>query len=709
MTGNSIFALDIGTRKVIGLIMQKTEAGCEIIDAELIEHRTRAMLDGQIHDVEAVASVIRQVKERLEERLGYKLESAAVAAAGRALKTARGTAERSEEGSGEITRAESLALEIEAVQDAQMKLARDESEAEGDSYFCVGYSVVNYYLEGQQIGKLLGQVGDRRGVEVIATFLPRVVVDSLFSALKRAGLEVHSMTLEPIAALAVAVPENMRILNLALVDIGAGTSDIAIVKDGNIFAYAMVPLGGDEMTERIGREHLLDFATAEEVKVRLDSQENILLVDILGNENEVPGEEVAACLEPVIHQLVSEVSSQILSLNASAPDAVICVGGGSLTPGLPRTLAESMEMPAQRVGLRTNKNSRLVDTSIDFLNGAQGITPLGIAYTAFEKESLPLFRINVNGRDISIWDAGSMDAGKALLSAGIAMNNIFGRPGLGKTIEVNGEVRLYKGGMGGQPTVTINGQPAAFDDPVKSGDRIVFKKGADGKDASVRVKDVAPLERRIVNVNGKHVDICPAVLINGEKATPNMEIPDRARVEIQSLATLKDLLREMGVESSSLESSAFRIYVNDEEKRLKWTPVDIKVNGQPAALDDPIIHGSEIEYETEQKPPCVKDVLGLEIEESFFNITVNGSPYRLPGLSCKVTADSRPVQLDEPVRAGMNLKVEKVSQSAILSDVFKLIDFRARANGRLVMTVDGEAAGFTTPVAENSVIELRWD
>lgn len=709
MTGNSIFALDIGTRKVIGLVMQKTAAGCEIIDAELIEHRTRAMLDGQIHDVEAVAEVIGEVKQRLEGRLGYTLETAAVAAAGRALKTARGKAERLEEGAGEITRNESLALEIEAVQDAQMKLAREESDDDRDSYFCVGYSVVNYYLEGQQIGKLIGQVGDRRAVEVIATFLPRVVVDSLFSALKKAGLEVHSMTLEPIAALAMAVPQNMRILNLALVDIGAGTSDIAIVKDGNIFAYAMVPIGGDELTEKIGREHLLDFTAAEEVKVRLGHQEKVQMVDILGNESEMPSDQVIACMESVVHQLVSEVSAQIMALNSKAPDAVICVGGGSLTPNLPRTLAESMELPANRVGLRTNQNSRLVSTTVDFLNGAQGITPLGIAYSAFEKESLPLFKVNVNGRDISIWDAGSMDVGKALLSAGTALNNIFGRPGMGKTIQVNGEVRLYKGGLGGQPTVTVNGQTAAFDDPVRSGDRIVFKKGEDGRDASVKVKDVVSLERRHINVNGKHVDIGPNVIVNGEKATPNMEIPDRARVEIHTLATLKDLLEEIGVEPELLESTSFRVYINDEEKRLKWTPVEIKVNGQAAGLDDPIVPGSEVEYETTGLVPLITDVLGLEMGNASIKINVNGLDYQLPVLNYKVTADSRPVQLSEPVRAGMRLKVEKIDQSAILSDVFKLIDFRAKSNGRLVMTVNGEAAGFTTPVAENSVIELRWD
>ncbi len=82
MKDKQIFALDIGTRKIVGLIMEKTGAGYQVLDAEMREHNTRAMLDGQIHDVEAVAEIVDDIKNTLESRLDCKLESAAVAAAG---------------------------------------------------------------------------------------------------------------------------------------------------------------------------------------------------------------------------------------------------------------------------------------------------------------------------------------------------------------------------------------------------------------------------------------------------------------------------------------------------------------------------------------------------------------------------------------------------------------------------------------------------
>ena len=62
-----LFALDIGTRSIVGLIGEKTEAGIRVLGGVRQEHTTRAMLDGQIHDVPEVAKVIRSVRQRLEE------------------------------------------------------------------------------------------------------------------------------------------------------------------------------------------------------------------------------------------------------------------------------------------------------------------------------------------------------------------------------------------------------------------------------------------------------------------------------------------------------------------------------------------------------------------------------------------------------------------------------------------------------------------
>ncbi len=97
-------------------------------------------------------------------------------------------------------------------------------------------------------------------------------------------LTVENLTLEPIAAINVVVPEDIRLLNIALVDIGAGTSDIAISKDGSIIAYDMVTIAGDEITEAIMQKCLCNFENAEKIKIALDTDNSqITYTDILGN------------------------------------------------------------------------------------------------------------------------------------------------------------------------------------------------------------------------------------------------------------------------------------------------------------------------------------------------------------------------------------------------------------------------------------------
>lgn len=167
-----VFALDIGTRTIVGLILAQTPKGLHIRAAEVFEHTSRAMYDGQVHDVAAVAEGVRKVKTALERRLKHPLTRAAVAAAGRALKTARGEAQREKSASQEVTPADVRALELEALRAAQESLARNEGQAAAAGYFCVGYSVTQYILEGAPISELTGQFGREIGLSLIATFLP---------------------------------------------------------------------------------------------------------------------------------------------------------------------------------------------------------------------------------------------------------------------------------------------------------------------------------------------------------------------------------------------------------------------------------------------------------------------------------------------------------------------------------------------------------
>ncbi|MBR6391602.1 MAG: cell division protein FtsA, partial [Lachnospiraceae bacterium] len=82
-----VFGLDIGTRSIVGTVGYKQGDLFYVVAQRAKEHETRAMLDGQIHDIAKVGETIRYVKEELEEAIGQKLTDVCIAAAGRVLRT----------------------------------------------------------------------------------------------------------------------------------------------------------------------------------------------------------------------------------------------------------------------------------------------------------------------------------------------------------------------------------------------------------------------------------------------------------------------------------------------------------------------------------------------------------------------------------------------------------------------------------------------
>ena len=105
-----------------------------------------------------------------------------------------------------------------------------------------------------------------------------------------------------------------------------------------------------------------------------------------------------------------------MELNQKAPDAVICIGGGSLTPFLASRLAEHLNLPQNRVGIKSSDSLEVITLDKDYLQGPQGVTPLGIAYYSFSRVPVPFIKVSVNGREVPVWNLGKLDVSTALLS-----------------------------------------------------------------------------------------------------------------------------------------------------------------------------------------------------------------------------------------------------------------------------------------------------
>ena len=187
-----IFGLDIGTRSIVGTVGYREQERFQ----DIVE-----------------------VKQQLEKQLGgRKLHDVCIAAAGRVLKTAIGHGEYEFSENTVITQEYIHSIDLIGVEQAHNEILQELNEShETTKYFCVGYTVVKYFLNNYEITNLEGHKGTKIAADVLATFLPEEVVDSLYAAVEQAGLYVTNLTLEPIAAMTVAIPEQYRLLNIALI------------------------------------------------------------------------------------------------------------------------------------------------------------------------------------------------------------------------------------------------------------------------------------------------------------------------------------------------------------------------------------------------------------------------------------------------------------------------------------------------------------
>ncbi|HEY9061333.1 MAG TPA: cell division protein FtsA [Pseudobacteroides sp.] len=670
-----IFSLDIGTRTIVGIVGYMEKDKFKVAAAEVVEHKSRAMLNGQIHDIEKVAEVAGEVKEKLEKRIGMKLEKVAIAAAGRVLKTCEVKVEREVDEGALIDRELINGLELEGIQKAQAILDEQESSTGQAKLYCVGYSVINYYLNGYVISNLIDHKGKTISAHILATFLPHVVVDSLYTVMNKVGLEVINLTLEPIAAINVTIPTELRLLNLALVDIGAGTSDIAITRDGSVVAYAMVPLAGDEITERIAREYLLDFNTAEDIKASLSkaASDNITFKDIMGKKHVVKVAKILDDIKPAIQNLAAVIAQKILELNQKATNAVFLIGGGSQVPGLSQMIAEILNLPPDRVALRNRDNINNIKFSGKKLTGPEAITPIGIAVTALIQRGHDFMTVKLNGKKIRLFNSKKLTVADSLVLTGFDPNSLIGRSGKSIRFTLNGEPLFIKGGYGQAASIFVNGEAASLDTVLKPGDDINIEPSVQGRDAEARLCDyINILPQKNITFNGDIIYAGTQIFVNGNEEKDYINISDGDSILVRDITSVNDLLQMYG-----FDMDESRIIVNGNESDETYTLiegdiVEIKLqvgenndlNEPSNAVNDPIISN------------------GGRFHDNSFYVTINGKDTVLKG--------------DKP--------------QYIFIDVFNHIDFDlSSGKGNAVFKINGEKAAFTDEIKSGDIIEICWE
>ena len=563
---NNVFGLDIGTRNVVGTVGYQTDDKEFVVTAQYVrEHETRAMLDGQIHDIGRVAKTIKEVKDELEKQTGQPLEEVCIAAAGRVLKTVTTHVEYEYAQESVVTGEDVNTLNLLGIEKAQEAL----KEVNDTSYkfYCVGYSTVKFFLNDEVFISLEGHKANKIGEDIIVTFLPEDVVDGLYAAVGQAGLSVANMTLEPIAAINVAIPENYRMLNIALVDVGAGTSDISITRDGSIIAYGMIPHAGDEMTEVIVQHFLVDFNMAESIKLQSTTSDTVTYKDIMSIEHTIPAEDVWEVVAPVVDNIAQEVSAKIRELNGDKTvSACFVVGGGGKIHGFTEKLAEDLDLPEERVALRGEEV--LGDVTFeqeDIKKDPLLVTPIGICLNYYDQRN-NFIMVRFNGERIKLYDNNRLTIVDAALQAGFSNDELFPKRGTPINFTVNGVARLVRGEAGDGAVVTMNGKPASINTPLEPNSEIIIEPSTAGEAAEYKISQLDEYNHSVITfiINGRKVSCPRFVQVNGRLEPEDYSIRENDVIETRNYYTVRQIAQFMDLVIDTDQM----IFVNNEEADL---------------------------------------------------------------------------------------------------------------------------------------------
>ena len=344
-----IVGLDIGTSKIVAIVAQMLPDGrYEIVG--LGQHESKGLRKGVVVNIEHTVQSIQKALEEAELMADCKIKTVYTGIAGSHI--------RSFNSSGMV------AIKDKEVNEADVSRVIETSKAVNipTDQQILHVLPQEFIIDGQEdIREPIGMSGVRLEVKVHIVTGAVSAVQNIVKCVRRCGLEVADLTLQPLASSNSVLTDDEKELGVVLVDIGGGTTDIAIFTGGAIRHTAVIPIAGDQITNDIAMALRTPTQDAEDIKLS-----HALAKQVLANPNdklEVPGigdreprtlskQALAAVVEPrveelfsLVHQVVRESGyEELLS------SGVVITGGTSLLPGM-LELAEDIFLKPVRLGM----------------------------------------------------------------------------------------------------------------------------------------------------------------------------------------------------------------------------------------------------------------------------------------------------------------------------------------------------------------------
>lgn len=343
---NMVVGLDIGTSKVVAIVGQPTDdGGIEI--AGIGSHPSRGMKKGVVINIESTVQSIQRAVEEAELMAGCDIHSVCVGIAGSHISS------MNSDGVVAIKDREVTSSDIERVIDS----ARARAISEGQRVLHV--LPQEFAIDTQEgIREPLGMSGVRLEARVHLVTAALNAVQNIEKCVRRCGLEVDAIILEQLASSHAVLTEDERELGVCMVDIGGGTTDIAVFTEGAIRHTAVIPIAGDQVTNDIAMALRTPTQYAEDIKVKyacaltqLAASDEMIKVPSVGDRpaRDLSRQSLAEVVEPRYEELFTLVREELRRSGYEdlVAAGVVLTGGTSRMEGVVELAEEIFHMPVR--------------------------------------------------------------------------------------------------------------------------------------------------------------------------------------------------------------------------------------------------------------------------------------------------------------------------------------------------------------------------
>ena len=382
---NIVVGLDIGTSKVCAVVGEMTEQGVEIIGVG--SHASRGLRKGVVINIESTVSSIKKAVEEAELMAGCEINSVFTGIAGGHIKGFNS------HGIVAVKNKEVTPRDIDRVIDAARAVAIPMDRE------ILHILPQDYVIDDQDgIKEPLGMSGVRLEAKVHIVTGAVTSAQNIIKCCNRTGLNVADIALEPLASAEAVLTAEERELGVALVDMGGGTTDIAVFQDGTVKHTAVLALGGNHLTGDIAAGLRTPFGDAERIKQRygyartamVTRDERVEVPSVGGrNPRTVSRQILCEIIEPRLDEIFQLVRREInkSGLEGSLASGIVMTGGSTLLPGMIEMAEQVFGIPV-RLGVPAR-----VGGLIDVISSPIYATGVGLVLCGIKRQERNFFRI----------------------------------------------------------------------------------------------------------------------------------------------------------------------------------------------------------------------------------------------------------------------------------------------------------------------------